>query len=234
MASERAWPTEADYAWSEHWEGLGFRVALVQGHGPAYALRLLIQDPATEIMDVQAVRTWAAERPYPDYATSVEAAAVDGWTVIVELNGFQATIPSVLKRVSRDMRMVATYRGANAHMSVDWAVNGEHVRRFDPLLYGDHIRIGDPLPQEQGLLFGVSHAQSWHSPAPSDLPGCARLSDFSMTVTHGWPLATIRFSAAKLNATDQLFSRMPTSLTKSDTVKLDDRIARRRPARSVR
>ncbi|MBV8084727.1 MAG: hypothetical protein JO247_07920 [Chloroflexi bacterium] len=97
------------------------------------------------------VRQWVAEGVYPEPRSSIEAATLGDWTVVVE-EGFLASIPSVMRRLAAGSRALAMYRNVNAVMSLVWAVDGAIVRWFDPLLVDD--RFGEPQAEEAGLPFG--------------------------------------------------------------------------------
>lgn len=155
------WPTETDYLWADGWEDLGFCVALVESSSPEDVLGRLVPDPAHPLGFAPAVREWAREHQIPDYANAIEATAVDGWVVTFEANGFQATLDTVVARVSSGRRAVVVFRNVNVVMRCISAVDGAIVRSFDPLLYDNPGWGGKPLPEESGLPFGeVGHPTS--------------------------------------------------------------------------
>jgi len=51
------------------------------------------------------------------YGSAVEAQEKDGWTVTLELNGFEATLPEVVSRISEVSNAVVVYRSVNLDCS---------------------------------------------------------------------------------------------------------------------
>jgi hypothetical protein len=145
--------TERDYAWTDEWDA--FCIALVEHRTPAEVLRMVVRQPAIGPDRADRIRTWAESQDYQNYGTSIEATALGDWTLVVEMNGFQASIPGVMRRLSTHTRAVSLFRNVNAVMSFNWATNGALVRSFDPLLYHPQGSLGSPLPEESGLSFGV-------------------------------------------------------------------------------
>ena len=95
--------SDAPYAWTESDHGpfeFGAAVALVKGCSPARALDVLGARRATQVGPARALRDWAAQQDYQHYGTAVEAGAISGWTVVIELNGYQATLPELLEALS--------------------------------------------------------------------------------------------------------------------------------------
>lgn len=143
------------YAWTESDDGpfaLGAVVALVKSCSPARALAVLGARRATQVAPARIVRDWADQQDYEHYGTAVEAGEIGGWTIVVELNGYQATVPELLEDLSQDGEAVVIFRNVNALSSFRYAKNGTIVRAFDPLL--PHMsQIGEPLPEERGIAF---------------------------------------------------------------------------------
>lgn len=143
------------YAWTESDHGpfaLGAAVALVRGCPPARALEVLGAGRATQVAPAQVVRDWAAEQDCEHYGTAVEAGEIGDWTIVVELNGYQATVPGLIEKLSRDGEAVVIFQNVNALSSFQYARNGIIVRAFDPLL--PHMgQTGERLPQEAGIAF---------------------------------------------------------------------------------
>ncbi|MCA1648434.1 MAG: DUF6461 domain-containing protein [Chloroflexi bacterium] len=135
------WPTfftESDYAWAEEWQSLGVCIALVEKQTPEEVLSRLVIDPPTGTVAVQQARQWEAAQLYDTasgYRTTIEVGEVGGWTFAVELNGYQATMDNVIRRISDSTRAVIVYWSLNADMSLQWAIDGDIDRWFDPLLY---------------------------------------------------------------------------------------------------
>ena len=78
---------------------------------------------------------------------------------MVELNGYQATLPELLRALSEGGEAVVTYQNVNAVSSFQYAKGGTIIRAFDPLLPGlGQLEI--PLPEEQGIVFLARTASS--------------------------------------------------------------------------
>jgi hypothetical protein len=79
----------------------------------------------------------------------------------VEINGYQATLPEALGRMTTGTVAIVVYRSVNADMTFMYAVDGTIVRWFDPLLYRNIQRGDEPRPEETGLPFGtIGHSFS--------------------------------------------------------------------------
>lgn len=143
------------YAWTEADHGpfeFGAAVALVKGCSPARALDVLGARRATQVAPARAMRDWAAQQDYQHYGTAVEAGEVSGWTVVIELNGYQATLPEPLEALPDDGEAVVIYQNVNGLASFQYAKNGTIVRALDPLL-PELSQMGEPLPEERGIAF---------------------------------------------------------------------------------
>lgn len=144
------------YAWTESGNGpleFGAAVALVRGCSPRAALDVLAADRATPVGPAREIRDWADRQDdYQHYGSAVEAGETGGWTLVVELGGYRATDPELLRQLSRDGEAVVIFQNVNAHSSFQYAKNGTVVRDFDPLL-PNMPQTGEPLPEEQGIAF---------------------------------------------------------------------------------
>jgi hypothetical protein len=149
------------YEWIEgEWQSLGCCIALAEGLTPDEALRRLVIRSSTEIDRPEVVRRWAQAHDLPDYGTSVEAATLEGWAVIVEPIGYQATLAEPLARLSAGTRTGVVYWSVNADMAFLWAVDGVIIRHFDPLLFETQNWVSGPLAEENGLAFGPPHPRA--------------------------------------------------------------------------
>lgn len=78
---------------------------------------------------------------------------LDGWTVLIEPNGWLTADSQTFPRLSAGGEAVSVYWNVNARMQFQLARDGQTVRSFDPL-FPDEEPAGDPLPEEAGLSFG--------------------------------------------------------------------------------
>lgn len=143
------------YAWTKSDLGvlaIGAAVALVKGSSPEQALDVLGLRRATEVASARTIRDWVTQQDVDHYGTAIEAGEIGGWTIVIELNGYQATLPEQLEALSEGGEAVVIYRNINALSSFQYAKNGTIVRAFDPLL-PRMSQIGEPLPEEQGIAF---------------------------------------------------------------------------------
>lgn len=176
--------SDEPYAWTESDDGplaLGAAVALVRGCSPARALDVLGARRATQVAPAQEVRDWAAQQDYQHYGTAVEAGEVGGWTLVVELNGYQATVPELLQALSANGEAVVIYQNVNALSSFQYAKNGTIVRAFDPLL-PQQGQSGGPLPEEQGIAFPGENGEL--HPMPGAFLLAERLTGVRLTEDH--------------------------------------------------
>jgi hypothetical protein len=89
-----------------------------------------------------------------DFAWGAVLAQIDvvgPWAVIIEPNGWAASMPDVLGRLSADGVAVNVFWNVNAVTSFSYARNGELIREFDGLLYD---WPADPIPEEIGFPWG--------------------------------------------------------------------------------
>jgi uncharacterized protein DUF6461 len=140
---------QSSYEWAESdWQSLGCCIAVAEGISADEALRRLVTLPATEFDSPAVVRRWAEGPRLPDYATSVEATTLEGWAVLIEANGYQATLAEPLGRLTAGTRGGVVYWSVNADMSFIWSVEGSIVRHFDPLLFDNHNWWDKPYPKK--------------------------------------------------------------------------------------
>lgn len=154
-------PDHTAYAWAEgEWQSLGCCIALAEGLSAEDALGRLVTNPSTGVDRPEVIRGWAEQQQDLPYGTSVEATTIDGWAVIVEPIGYQATLVEPLSRLSENTRVGVVYWSVNADMQFMWAVHGILVRHFDPLLPENTGWTQNPLPEEDGLAFGLPHPRA--------------------------------------------------------------------------
>jgi hypothetical protein len=137
------------WAWAD--EVLGMTLTFVRGP----SLRE-VGDVLRFRWDTERTTTWDEAQDQHDFgriAYAVQVADLDGWTVLVEPNGYAAATPDVVAGLSRGGTAVSVFWNANAHTGFVLAREGDVVRSFDPLLFELGPR-GEPLPEEHGLPFG--------------------------------------------------------------------------------
>ncbi len=136
-----------EYAWGDEIQAVA--IALVEGDRLALALDMLGANAASERLAT--FREAEAQQAYG----IVQAEVRDGWTLVLEPNGYWTSVPENALRVSEAAagRVISLYWNVNSVMRFLYAADGLLRREFDPLLpdLGSH---GDPLPEEAGLPFG--------------------------------------------------------------------------------
>jgi hypothetical protein len=151
-------PPRGPFAWAVGPRGL-FRpgnmvtLALVRGLSPGQALRVLAPAPATPVLTAAEALAWVAQQEgTPRYGTALIAGVVDGWTVVLEYGGYQASQPEMVSRLSRAGEAVVVYLEAGSGArSFQYARLGKMVRAFDPDVAGGPPLAGGPLPQERNI-----------------------------------------------------------------------------------
>lgn len=165
-------PTEAECPWAQ---GEGFCMTFVEAAAPEAVLERMVDGCGSGVVSIDEARTWASEQAVPEYCSVIEAGSVGGWAVTLEANGYTATLPDVVRRVSEGSRAIVVFRDIYAHADFLYAVDGVVVRSFDPLLYGASTPWdGPPLPEESGLDFG-------NHPMASAFACADRLTGFRIT-----------------------------------------------------
>ena len=121
-----------------------------------------------------------------DFAWGSVVAQIDhlpGWDVIIEPNGWAASMPETLARLSARGTAVSVFWNVNAVIAFSLARDGSIVRSFDGLLYNDP---GVPLPEEAGLPWGIE------APRASVLAVMERLT--GVQIEREWLLRTTRLT----------------------------------------
>ena len=138
-----------DYAWAD--EVMGMTITLLRGLALVEVGEVLGFRWDTER---QTTFGEAEEQQDPGaMAYSVQVGQLEGWTVLVEPNGYAAGTSDTVVRLSRGGTAVSLSWTVTGHQGFVLARGGVLVRAFDPLLF-DLDPQGEPLPQEQGLPFG--------------------------------------------------------------------------------
>lgn len=177
------------YAWAEQWESLGFCLVVVDLLDPPEVLGRLIHRPATGGMTPSEAAAWIeseSRHGTAPYVTVAGATQLGSWTVALEGNGYEATTPGTPERLAAGGHCAGViYRSVNADMQMIWAHDGQVVRSFDPLLY-DVPGVGDPLPEEEGLPFGVGSATASSFALLERLTGLSLTQQFLDDRTDRW------------------------------------------------
>jgi hypothetical protein len=130
--------TDDPYVWTES-RGpfdLGATVALVKGCSPALALDVLGARRVTDVGSALELRDWAAQQPYQNCASAVEAGELGGWTLVVELIGFQATRRFAASSAThRNKRRRLSQRTGSSETSQRTALLGDHLGTMHPARY---------------------------------------------------------------------------------------------------
>jgi hypothetical protein len=143
------------YAWSEAEDPLleAVSITLVQ---PADGSALAALHPRRELPGpLTFAEARAAALDLDDFAWGSVVAQVDrlgDWGVIIEPNGWAASLPDTLVRLSANGVAINVFWNVNAVVTFALARGGSLMRAFDALLYSDG---GVPLPEERGLPWGV-------------------------------------------------------------------------------
>lgn len=131
---------------------MALTVTFVRGVSPDAVVRRLGADPSAGV-EMLHHEVWEAQGSGAEFQLGVQVDQVDGWTVVVEPNGWLLTAQGTAESVSAGGELVSVFWNVNALTQFIVARDTVVVRRFDPLLY-DQPSIGEPLPEEAGLPFG--------------------------------------------------------------------------------
>ncbi len=172
MSGGTGCPTEGEYSWAE---AGAFCMTFVEAAAPVAVLERMVSGCSTGIVSIAEARKWAREQAAPDYGSVIQAGSVGEWAVTVERSGYTATLPEVVRRISKGSRAIVVFRNIDGHTAFLYAVDGVVIRSFDPLLYDDPTPWdGAHLPEESGLDFG-------NHPMASAFACAERLTGFRVT-----------------------------------------------------
>jgi hypothetical protein len=172
MSDGNGWPTEAEYSWAE---ADAFCITFVEAAATVAVLERMVGGCSTGIVSIAEARKWAWAQAAPDYGSVIQGGSVGGWAVTVEGNGYTATLPEVVRRISKGSRAIVVFRNIHGHAAFLYAVDGVVTRSFDPLFYDDPTPWdGPPLREESGLDFG-------NHPMASAFACAERLTGFRFT-----------------------------------------------------
>jgi hypothetical protein len=130
--------TSSDYEWVAGWHGWpmgAYCLTFLRGLMPGEVLdRLNVQDRA-RILGAAAriepsMEAWNAHRGAALFVAVTEA---DGWSAMVEENGFIGVTEHIMAAVSNGTTTVSHFRNVNALDGFLWLEDGEMILQFEPL-----------------------------------------------------------------------------------------------------
>ncbi len=127
--------TATDYAWlRERYEFLmeAYCVTLVRDITPEGLLAELGADGRSRIVGVDGLSGPSYEAAGP-FRLFVGATALDGWTLMVEFNGYLGITDEAMLPVSRGRRVVSQFLNVNAVDRFCWYEDGDLHLHFEPL-----------------------------------------------------------------------------------------------------
>ncbi|MCI3275813.1 DUF6461 domain-containing protein [Streptomyces cylindrosporus] len=154
-------PHARDYAWlRERHRSLreAYCITLVSEIAPEPLLQRLGAEAGTEVTGVgglfePAFDTWEEHQGRELF---VAAAAVGGWSVLVEVNGYLGVTSAAVRPLSRGRTVVAHHRSVDALDHFIWLADGELILGFEPLFpyrrEGSRAEAFAPRMRESGFL----------------------------------------------------------------------------------
>jgi Family of unknown function (DUF6461) len=140
-------PDTARFAWAEEIEALNLTLVHgldVDGISAVLTLRSLRERPTTF------EEAWT-ELNTDDEGWFVQLDTLDGWTAIIEDNGYYGSLDEYLGPLSAGGSAVTLFWNVNGVTRFSQALSGEVSRTFDPS--GIDWEAGEPLPEEADLDF---------------------------------------------------------------------------------
>jgi hypothetical protein len=117
-------------------------LTLVRGLGRSDALARIDAEPTGSVFGLMNFinyaydnASWRTGSPFP-----IGAVELDGWTLLVEANGFLGVTAAVIRPLSAGTRVVSHYRNVDAEDRFCWMDDGELRLQFEPLF--PYIREG--------------------------------------------------------------------------------------------
>jgi hypothetical protein len=137
-----------DYLWfiEDYPLGLNFCVTLVRGLDPDEVVTRLGGSEAVDVTGAHRLEAAAEKIDYPDSTDEdgsfnadlgtgldfIAATSVDGWTLIVEPNGFRCSSEESARVLSPGGELVSFYFNENTDPVLRWARDGETLVTFSP------------------------------------------------------------------------------------------------------
>lgn len=134
--------TAADYVWfRERFPELadyGYCLTWVRGLPAEQVLQRLGARERVSLVGLDALyepagQEWVAYEQTHQLELFVGATPIDGWTLLVEPNGFLGVTDEIIVPISQDTRWVSVYSNVNAQYRFCWVESGDIRLRFDPL-----------------------------------------------------------------------------------------------------
>ncbi|MFE2545530.1 DUF6461 domain-containing protein [Actinacidiphila glaucinigra] len=141
-------PTAEDYRWFEaDFARLAeaYCVTLVHGIAPAEVLRVLRAEVRGHCTGAGTLDDHAYEAALVHQGSHgyIGVAALDGWSVMLEPNGYIGTLGGALAPLSVGRTVVSHFRNVNAVDHFNWFENGQSRLHFEPL-FAHHRDGSDP------------------------------------------------------------------------------------------
>ncbi|HWD78252.1 MAG TPA: DUF6461 domain-containing protein [Kribbella sp.] len=127
-----------DYSWFQQTVvSYAYCLTLVRGLDATEALRRIEGEPGQLVSGLPAFVDFA-QRNFPwsgasDQRFCVGATELQGWTLLLESNGFLGVTTEVIQPLSDGTRVVSHYRNVDAEDRFCWMEDGELRVRFEPL-----------------------------------------------------------------------------------------------------
>jgi hypothetical protein len=148
MSDGNGWPTEAEYSWAE---ADAFCITFVEAAATVAVLERMVGGCSTGIVSIAEARKWAWAQAAPDYGSVIQGGSVGGWAVTVEGNGYTATLPEVVRRISKGSRAIVVFRNIHG-LSLRRRGGRDSFIRSPPLRRPDSL--GRP-PSPRGVRAGL-------------------------------------------------------------------------------
>jgi uncharacterized protein DUF6461 len=125
-----------DYTWFKDSPlGWAYCLTLVEGLDRAEALQRIKADPSERVAGVINFSRYAADNSswHSGSRFVIGAVQLEGWTLLVEWNGFLGVTQEVIRPLSAGTRVVSHCRNVDAEDRFCWMEDGDLRLRFEPL-----------------------------------------------------------------------------------------------------